>query len=188
MPASRPATTDTRPETGPKMTAQRSDTRLSAAGLLACLLALPACGVTEPEGGWLSGTWIGQADFTLSGDLIAPTSIILRTSEKRSITEGYTGEVNGTIFFEAGGQSVCAPVTGNHEYPDFSLRFALAGGELAGSYAGKATLGNCTRKIGKEDWCGMEGTFSTDDGAVSEALTLTRDATFEHLNGRPVCE
>ena len=179
------------------MTAQHYATRLSAAGLLACLLALPACRDRDSEGGLLAGTWIGRADFTLSDDLIAPSLITLYTNEyvTGSVAGEYTGtgEVFGTMTIEARGQSVCAPITGNHEYPDFSLRFALAGEEVTGRYVGKATIRNCTSKFTSPDWCGMDGTFSTDDGAVSEALTLTLHTsaprpTLDPSTGQPVCE
>jgi len=155
------------------MTAQHADTRLSAAGLVTCLLALLAgCG-TEPEGGYLSGTWIGQMEFTVPGGPTVPASITLVTSEYVVPA----GVVKGEIHFEAAGDSVCGPVTGNHEYPDFSLdfNFALAGEEVTGEYVGKATIHNCTPKFRRPEWCGMEGTFSTDDGTFSEALTLTAD-------------
>lgn len=169
--------------------------RLSTAGLLACLMALLAGCESDTEGGFLSGTWIGQVDFTVPGDLIVPSSITLVTSEylTRVGTGQFTGtgDVTGTITFEAAGQSVCGPVTGNHEYPDFSLSFALDGKELTGRYAGRVTFDNCTSKFGRRGWCRMEGTFSTDDGAVSEALTLTLDpsrhAPISEI-GRPVCE
>ena len=87
------------------------------------------------------------------------------------------GVVKGEINFEAAGDSVCGPVTGNHKYPDFSLdfNFALAGEEVTGGYVGKATIHNCTGKFVRPEWCGMVGTFSTDDGSFSEALTLTLD-------------
>ena len=178
------------------MTLTHFDSRLSVAGLLACLLVVVAgCG-TGPEGGSLNGTWIGQAGFKLPGDLIAPPSSVTLVTHETIILTGETtmatGEVKGTITFEAGGQSVCAPVTGTHEYPDFSLRFGLAGEEVTGGYVGKATIRNCTSKFGSPDWCGMEGTFSTDDGAVSAALTLTMDPsafpTLDPSTLRPVCD
>ena len=178
------------------MTLKNFDSRLSAAGPLTCLLVLVAGCDTEPEpGGYLSGTWIGQMGFTVPGGPTVPSSITLVTTETftGSVTWEHTstGEVFGTITFEAGEQSVCAPVTGNHAYPDFSLRFALAGEEVTGRYAGKATIHKCTSKFSKREWCGMEGTFSTDDGAVSEVLTLTLDPS-RHApiseTGRPVCE
>ncbi len=154
------------------MTAQHSHTCLSAAGLVTCLLALLAgCG-TEPEkGGLLAGTWIGQTEFTVPGGPTVPASITLVTVE----TSVPRGIVKGEIIIEAAGQTGCGPVTGNHEYPDFSLdfNFALAGEEVTGGYVGKATIHNCTSKFGRPEWCGMEGTFTTHVGTFSEALTLT---------------
>lgn len=69
------------------------------------------------------------------------------------------GAVTGTMTFDVAGQSGSGPVTGNHEYPEFSLIFgiALAGEKLTGRYAGKATCDNCTAKFGRRGWCRMEG-------------------------------
>lgn len=163
IPASSPTTAYTGQERSEvKMTAKHFDTRLSAAGLLTCLLVLLAgCG-TDPENPQLTGTWTGQVQFTVPGGPTVPASITL------SLTENDAGAVTGTMTYEVLGQSGSGPVTGSHKYPDVSLSLSitLAGEPLTGMYTGKVTAADR-----------MEGTFTTDDGSFSGPLVLTRQAS-----------
>lgn len=125
--------------------------------LTMALVFLAGCGgdkPTPPEDPKLTGTWTGQVDA-----LGNPADV------KLELTEDDDGAVTGTMTFTIAGQSGSGPVTGTHDYPNVSLKLKinLVGSELTGSYTGR---------LATDDR--MEGTFRTDDGAITGDLTMER--------------
>lgn len=141
------------------MTATRLNRRFALSVVLTpFLVPIASCGddKIEPEDPKLTGEWTGQVTFP-EPDPSAEVGL--------ELTENEAGEVTGTITWTVADNSGSGPVTGTHNYPDVSLNLTITwfGEKLTGRYVAQTVSDDR-----------MEGTFSSDDGSITEPLAMTR--------------